>query len=197
MKAWAVIVSVLAACLTVVAAELQPKLPAPPQGVSPRKSASAEITPEALSAALLAETNRVRLQFGCRPLHAQEELKAAADDQAVWMAMHLSASHSNPFYDQRDVSERVARHGYRPTAVAENVASLPTAREGDPSPCTTIAVSLVDAWLRSPGHRANLLNRNFTRLGCAARVAPGFNGVEYVFGAQVFSTTPPATELQL
>ena len=188
MKAWACGLAAIAGCVALHAEEPANK-PLPEQRVALAR-VSAEITPERLKAALLAETNRVRRQFGCRPLRTQEELNAAADDQATWMAMRLSAGHDNPFYGKHDVSERVLRHGYRPTAVAENVASQPAMVEGDRSSCEAIAARLVEAWLNSPGHRANLLNRSFTRLGCGARIVAGYGGTDYVFGAQVFSTDP-------
>lgn len=145
------------------------------------------ITPAGLTAALLAETNRVRREHGCRPLRPMRELNAAADDQATYMALTLHAAHANVLYGQATVLERVHRHGLEPAMVAENVASQPAARDAGPSACAVIAAGLVEAWMNSPGHRANLLNRDFTHLGCAARIAPGFADTEYVFGAQVFS----------
>ncbi|MDB6094953.1 MAG: SCP-like extracellular [Verrucomicrobia bacterium] len=150
-----------------------------------------EITPARLSAALFLETNRVRRAHGCQPLRPLPELAAAADDQATYMALTLHAVHESGFYRQRTVVDRVQRRGLKPAAVAENVASQPALRDGQPADCSSIAASLVEAWMNSPGHRANLLNREFTHVGCAARLAPGFGHIEYVFGAQVFSKILP------
>ncbi|MDB6127014.1 MAG: SCP-like extracellular [Verrucomicrobia bacterium] len=196
MKAWACGLAAIAAGVAVYASE-PGKKSAPEQRVAVVGAPEIkEITPAHLTAALLAETNRVRRQYGRHALRAQEELNAAADDQAVWMAMHLGAEHHNPFYGEHDVSERVLRHGYRPASVAENVASQPASVDGDNTSCEAIAARLVEAWMNSPGHRANLLNRNFTRLGCGARVVAGFGGTDYVFGAQVFSTNPDSDVLR-
>jgi uncharacterized protein YkwD len=136
----------------------------------------------------------VRHAYGCRALLPLRALNAAADDQAFYMALTRHASHRNALQGQANVVERVQRHGIQPGLVAENVASQPAAREGEPSPCTAMAADLVEAWMNSPGHRANLLNRNFTHLGCAARLAPGFGSGEYVFGAQVFSRFPTSPD---
>ena len=149
------------------------------------------VTPAGLTAALLTETNRVRREHGCRPLRSLPELNAAADDQAAFMALTLHAMHGNPLRGEATVPERVRRHGLEAVIVAENVASQPVAPAAGPSACAAIAADLVESWMNSPGHRANLLSHNFTHIGCAARIAPGFGTTEYVFGAQVFSTAPP------
>jgi uncharacterized protein YkwD len=151
----------------------------------------ANVTPAGLTAALLAETNRVRLEHGCRPLRPLPELNAAAADQAAFMALTLHAMHGNPLRGEATALERVRRHGLAAVIVAENVASQPVDPAAGPFVCAAIAVGLVESWMNSPGHRANLLNHNFTHIGCAARIAPGFGPTEYVFGAQVFSTVPP------
>jgi uncharacterized protein YkwD len=137
---------------------------------------------------MLAETNRVRKTNGCHPLKSQRDLNAAAEDQASYMALRLTATHNNAFYGQMDVVARARRHGFVSRSVAENVASIPLRQGESRSASAAIAKELVDAWLRSPGHRANLLNQTFTHLGCAARIAPGMGGREYVFAVQVFST---------
>ncbi len=161
---------------------------------APRRTAAAwiggEVTPSRLAAALLAETNRVRREHGCRPLRPLPELSAAAEDQAAYMALMLHAGHHNVLLGQSDVLDRVIRHGLRPPTVAENVAAQPAAIGGKPMSSAEIAAELVASWMESPGHRANLLNRRFTHLGCAARLAPAMGQVTYVFGAQVFSTLP-------
>jgi uncharacterized protein YkwD len=55
---------------------------------------------------------------------------------------------------------------YHSTGVAENIAT------GQP-----FASDAVVVWLHSPGHRANILGRNYSRIGVAGFVAP--NGKTY------------------
>ena len=155
-----------------------------------KPAVEANVTPAGLTAALLAETNRLRREYGCRPLRPLPELNAAADDQAVFMALTLHAMHHNPLRGEATAMERVRRHGLESARIAENVASQPVDPAAGPSACAAIAADLVESWMNSPGHRANLLSHDFTHVGCAARIAPGFGTTEYVFGAQVFSTAP-------
>jgi uncharacterized protein YkwD len=68
-------------------------------------------------------------------------------------------SHTNP--DGLDPFARAARAGL--TARAENIAY------GQPD-----AAAVMDAWMNSPGHRANILDCSLTRLGVG--VAEGAGG---------------------
>ena len=134
------------------------------------------------SAALLAETNRVRRAHGRYPLKPLDAAVAAAGDQVFQMALTLHANHGSVFFGQGDVLARVRRHGCEPGLAAENVAAMPAATDAP-----GVAAALVAAWLDSPGHRANLLSREFNYLGCAARLARMPDGRMFVFGAQVFT----------
>ena len=60
---------------------------------------------------------------------------------------HTGSDGSNP-------GDRIARAGYRFSAWAENVAM------GYPD-----AASVMDGWMNSPGHRANILSGNVTEIG--------------------------------
>jgi uncharacterized protein YkwD len=84
-----------------------------------------------LSAALLAETNRVRREHGRAPLRARAPLDAAADDQAALMMMTTGMSHLSPIRGQRTPADRVLRHGVEPAAVAENIAWYPVGKDSD------------------------------------------------------------------
>jgi hypothetical protein len=54
---------------------------------------------------------------------------------------------------------------------------------------SALAQVFVREWLESPGHRVNLLNRDMTLLGCAARLARVPVGPPRVFAVQVFAPT--------
>ena len=60
---------------------------------------------------------------------------------------HTGTDGSNP-------GDRIARAGYRFSAWGENVAI------GYPD-----AASVMDGWMNSPGHRANILSGNVTEIG--------------------------------
>jgi len=90
----------------------------------------------------VAETNAARSQNGQPTLEVDCRLMSSARRHARLMARHMSMHHSRE-------------------AVAENVASgQPTAREA------------VVVWLRSPGHRANILNPRHRRIGVAGFIGP-------------------------
>jgi uncharacterized protein YkwD len=46
--------------------------------------------------------------------------------------------------------------------------------------------SLVDAWMNSPGHRANILNKNYTNIGFATKTGT-YNSQKVSISAQIFS----------
>ena len=156
----------------------------------PAAPALEKFTLAQLNAAVLAETNRVRVEHGLPPLRWWAVLAAAAEDQAAFMALTLHVAHENPIRGQHDVLERVRRHGDPPfSRVAENVLSTGFAAPRDPpQSCAEVAIDMVARWLESPGHRANLLNRHFTDLGCATQRVDFVGGTQNIFAAQVFAT---------
>ncbi len=81
-------------------------------------------------------------------------LGRVADAHARDMARHSSMSHTGS--DGSTPAERVTRSGYPWRAVAENVAS------GQAS-----ADEVVQTWLQSPGHCANLMNPDMREMGIA------------------------------
>ncbi len=114
------------------------------------------------------------------------------------MALMLRAEHSNPVPGEGTVADRVLATGLSVDRVAENVLMVP-ARLAARSPglgysYEELAAFLVQAWLDSPPHRANLLDPGFAFLGCAARIAHGVPGDQRVFAAQVFSGPVPGTQ---
>ena len=84
------------------------------------------------------EHNIVRKQHNLEFFNLDEQLMREADDHAQWMARNESMTHSTV----RSGGENVAKGVIRPEAV------------------TTL-------WMDSPGHRRNILDRRFTRIGAA------------------------------
>lgn len=147
--------------------------------------------PAKLSAAIFAESNRVRAAHKLPQLRQQNELRVAADEQASAMALQLRVTHAGPYARKSTAWARVQHTGLEPEMVAENVSaiSLPKPESGETwdADYEKLAAYIVQAWLDSPAHRVNLLSRALTHLGCSARLARVPMGAVRVFSAQVFS----------
>jgi uncharacterized protein YkwD len=93
---------------------------------------------------LFAAANAERTARGIGPLHWDGVLYLAAERHAREMAAHRFISHQYP--GEAELGARARQAGVHFSVVAENVAEAPT------------AVQIHDAWMHSPGHRANLLD---------------------------------------
>lgn len=105
-----------------------------------------------LQQAIVDAMNRERARYGLRPLRLDERLSLAANDRANDMFAkhyfdHVSPDGLNPF-------SWVLRRGYRYSMVGENLA-LGFRSSG----------AVVDGWMRSPGHRENILTPGFDEVG--------------------------------
>ena len=101
---------------------------------------------------MLREVNMQRALHGAGPLKLDKRLGAAARKHARDMAKRDFLHHRSP--DERGFQERVLSEGYPWRAIAENIGA------GLSSPKSTI-----DSWMTSPGHRDNMLNRDFNDAG--------------------------------
>lgn len=102
--------------------------------------------------ALLEETNRRRAEHRLEPLRLNEALCRAADERMSEMADLGYWSHESP--EGRSPFAAIRASGYPFRTAGENLA-----RGFD-----TAAV-LIDAWLESPGHRANILSADYLDVG--------------------------------
>jgi uncharacterized protein YkwD len=141
-------------------------------------------------------SNRVRREHHLPLFQAEKRATAAADDQAAMMALLLRCQHGNPLHGQENALERVTRQGLDAVLVLENVAMTPLRERQDNQwqerTYAQLAADIVQQWMESPGHRANLLNPNVTYLGCAARGSSVPIANQVVFAAQVFVRLQPA-----
>lgn len=170
-----------------------------------------EIDRALLAAAIFHETNRVRAQLGLKPFRSHEQVDDAAETQAMVGAIFRPPSHTNPFPFIATPVDRVRQAGLNPHMVAENIALVPVydmpdgtglvrfekdprlrdARTGEVLSRHTyrsFAAVIVQAWMDSPGHRANIVDPRLRYLGCAVGEVRSMNDVEMVFGVQVFYT---------
>lgn len=97
------------------------------------------------AAEILKLTNAAREREGLTPLRIHGGLTKAAQAHAADMAKQGYFDHTSR--DGLEMVDRVRRVSYRFSAIAENIAMGQTS-----------AKQAVEGWLRSPGHRQNMLN---------------------------------------
>jgi uncharacterized protein YkwD len=97
-------------------------------------------------------TNIERSKAGLPPLIFEPRLAAAAQRHSQDMALRDFFSHNNP--DGRTAGDRAREAGYPFSFVGENLyAGLPTPEQ------------VVAGWMKSEGHRRNILNRDYKEIG--------------------------------
>ena len=101
---------------------------------------------------VLKHVNLQRAMNGAAPLAMNGQLSEAAQKHAEDMARRDFVDHQSP--DGRALQDRIASVGYPWRVIAENLAA------GFSSPERT-----VDSWMTSPGHRDNMLNRDYLEAG--------------------------------
>ena len=125
---------------------------------TPRRAGSGNApTAGAGEAQLLDEINRVRSARGLPALRGDRRLALAARWQSAYMLRTNTFSH-------HAFTWRIRRARARGPAFSENIALTPGR--------TTDARVVVQMWMASPPHRANLLRSGFRRIGLAAAVGP-------------------------
>lgn len=95
-----------------------------------------------IEARIIEKTNSQRARHGLRPLAVDTSLLRSARRHAAWMTNNRSMVHTT-------------------APVAENIAM------GQHS-----STEVIRAWMNSSGHRANILNPGYRRIGVAAYVTP-------------------------
>ncbi|WP_086729148.1 CAP domain-containing protein [Streptomyces carpinensis] len=133
-----------------------PSHKAAPGSQKTRMPASAQAAAEA---EVLSLVNQERAKVGCSPVTANTALTSLAENLSKAMA-------DEDFFDHTDPSgaspwDRAARLGITSLG-GENIAR----GQAD-------AAAVMDAWMNSPGHRANILNCDFNTLGVGVHFGPG------------------------
>ena len=116
--------------------------------------------------------NQERVANGCGPVQVNDELATAARLHSQDQATHDTMSHTGS--DGSSPWDRAERAGYQ-QAIGENVAA------GYRTPD-----AVMDGWMNSPGHRANILNCQAKALGVG--VAAASDGTLY--WTQLFGSAP-------
>lgn len=112
--------------------------PAPPPRTSPAEQ-------------VVALVNQVRVENGCPAVRVDDRLAAAANAHSADMSERGYFAHTTP--EGVTFDKRILNAGY-PSPGAENIA------RGQ-----TTATAVMDAWMKSRGHRANILNCKLTAIG--------------------------------
>src|SRR5699024_5187842 len=94
-------------------------------------------------------TNAERAKQGLQALQIDEELSAVAREKSRNMQQNNYFDHTSPVYGSP--FDMMKAYGITYSAAGENIA------KGQRTP-----EEVVNAWMNSPGHRANILNNSYT-----------------------------------
>jgi uncharacterized protein YkwD len=117
-----------------------------------RRAPSSNAAPTAQNA-ILAAMNRERATRGLGPLRINEQLSRAAGDRVKDMFAKRYFAHVAP--DGLEPFVWAEQRGYRYRIIGENLA------------LGFRGTAVVDGWMRSAGHRENILQRKFDEVGIA------------------------------
>jgi uncharacterized protein YkwD len=128
---------------------------------------------EQVRAQLHRDINQQRAEHRLAPLATNTRLDVAAQQHAADMLERGYFAHESPEHETVVGRSRHAGYSYR--VIGENIA------EGQ------LSVSeVVDAWMKSPHHRDNILNPSYTELGSGLAFGRDANGQAHVLWVQVF-----------
>ncbi|SCE30702.1 Uncharacterized conserved protein YkwD, contains CAP (CSP/antigen 5/PR1) domain, partial [Streptomyces sp. Termitarium-T10T-6] len=137
--------------------------PDPPAPAPPAPSGMAEQVAQLV--------NTERSKEGCGPVSVNGLLNTAAQRHSADMAAQDYFSHTSQ--DGRDPGDRITAAGYRWSTYGENIA------KGQRTPA-----DVMQSWMDSPGHRANILNCSFKEIGMGKVDSGGGPVWTQVFGAR-------------
>ncbi len=144
--------------------------------------ARAYLCPEAVEEEVAALINTERANQGLPPLEIDVRLVEAARLHSEDMATNDFFSHTGS--DGSSAGERITRAGYIWTTYAENIAAG-----------YQTASAAVQAWMQSPGHRANILSPSVDHIGVGYAYNPNsYYGTYWTadFGASSSAPLTPA-----
>jgi uncharacterized protein YkwD len=120
-------------------------------------------------------TNQARSTNGKKPLTRNATLDKAAAAKVNDMFAQQYFEHENP--QGKGPSDVITAAGYNYLTVGENLALGNFGND----------TALVEAWMNSPGHRANILNPDFQEIGIAVKQGT-FEGKSVWLAVQEFGT---------
>ena len=129
-----------------------PPLPSTTTTTTPTTTTTAPTPPSSQVEQVVMITNQRRAENGRALLTMNVALNNAAQGHSNYQASINTMTHTGA--GGTNAGQRIAAAGYSWSAWSENVAY------GYPD-----AASVMNAWMNSSGHRANILNGNFTEIG--------------------------------
>jgi len=149
-----------------------------------------------LAACIIEQTNKIRSKYQALPCTAEKTLTAAATAHSREMANLVYFSHKSPILRNKHLEDRLKNAGtFLPgTSFAENLGvdfilslsevpyytekhrktiyyyNYETKARIKSQTYIQFAKNMVTHWFNSPGHRKNLLNKNFTKIGIGLAV---------------------------
>ncbi|MEV4600474.1 CAP domain-containing protein [Amycolatopsis sp. NPDC049253] len=126
--------------------------PAPPKPpTAPTSTTQPRTTNPSMAGQVVDLVNDERAKAGCDPVAEEPHLDQAAQDHSDDMSARNYFSHDTP--EGKHFDERIRDAGYSKPG-AENIAKGATS-----------AKQVMQLWMNSSGHRANILNCSLTKLG--------------------------------
>jgi uncharacterized protein YkwD len=160
---------------TLVLAVLLAVLLQPPSAWGQLRTQSGSLTrkssikhPRELERRIFQLTNEARRKNGLPSLDPDETLAACARQHSDDMLRRDYFSHTSP--DGKDMKDRLLEAPAAARSVARAGENIYGGRGQDFSDAKTISRVVVDGWMTSPGHRANILNPDYTHLGVGVSV---------------------------
>lgn len=145
--------------------------PTPTPEPTPTPAAGPETDLAAMRQEMLAIINAARAQEGLPPLALSAQLCQAAQVRAQELVQHIAADHKRP--DGRECFTVLDEMGIAYRTAGENIAAGQRSVE-----------EVMDSWMNSPGHRANLMHTAFGQIGIGLYYQPGGYGY---YWAQIFT----------
>ncbi|MER6046069.1 CAP domain-containing protein [Streptomyces sp. NPDC001793] len=125
----------------------------------PGRSGAATGTAAEFARKVVDLVNAQRAQHGCAPLTVDPHVQAAAQGHSDDMAARNYYAHETP--EGVDPGTRMTNAGFHWQSWGENIFKSPQ----DPA-------TAVDGWMKSPGHRANILNCSYKSTGVGVNLSP-------------------------
>ncbi|MEK7228358.1 MAG: CAP domain-containing protein [Patescibacteria group bacterium] len=132
--------------------------------------------PNINNADIIEATNKERVSAGLPPLSTNVKLGVSAQMKVDDMIARQYFEHASPTGE--GVSDLGAKAGYQYVIMGENLALGNFTSSND----------IVDAWMKSPGHKANILNKRYQEIGVSVELGM-YEGKEVWFAVQHFGTS--------
>ncbi len=121
-----------------------------------------------LEAAIFQCTNEERMKMEITPLNYSVALNKSSTYHSVAMAKYKFFSHENNYQKtMRTFDQRMIHYGAHYHSYGENIAYS----EFDSCTYLDIARNIVSLWMNSEGHRHNILNSDYSELGCGVQIS--------------------------